>query len=124
MGGGDLPVNCEVGVGAIYSSFTLRVVEGIAFVLEEGLVAQDCKSVGEAFGKEELAVVFAGEEAREVATEGGGTFAQVEGYVEYFSLHAAHEFCLGVGGTLEVKASNNSFCGKAFVVLYKSDGAY
>ena len=49
-----MPVDVQIRVVPGYGTFGLGMIELIALVLEDGLMAQYCKAVGEAFGDEEL----------------------------------------------------------------------
>ena len=77
------PVNMQVGVVPCDSSFTLRSVEVVTFVLEDDFGSEYAESVGEASWNEELAVIVLGEFYGYVLSEGGRTFTDVYGYIEH-----------------------------------------
>ena len=55
---------------------------------------------------------------------GGTALADIDGYIQYFSFDATHQFALGEGWGLEVQATHHAIAGHGFVVLYKVDFAY
>ncbi len=89
----------------------------IAFVLEDGDVAEDGKAVGEASGDKELAMVVFGELNCYVLAVGWGAFANVDGYVKHCAFDATDELGLGEGWALEVEATHYAVGGTRFVVL-------
>ena len=119
--GRDAPVDAEAAVQDADASVSLWGVEVVAFVLEDGCLAQNCKAVGEAFGDEALAVVLFGEFDRYVLAVGGAAFAYVNRHIEHSATHATNEFALGVGRSLEVEPAQHSVGGHGFVVLHEGD---
>lgn len=119
--GGDAPVDAEGLVQYADASVCLWGVEVVAFVLEDGCLAEDGKAVGEAFGHEELPVVVFGEFDCHVLTVGGAAFADIDRHIEDSAFDASDEFALGVGRPLEVEPAHHSVGGHRFVVLHESD---
>lgn len=113
------PVNSQSRVGYRDTTVGLRSIIIVAFILENGLVAEHCESVGETTGHKKLTVVFSGKKTGDVASVCGRPFADVEGDIQDSSADTSHKLCLGMGWTLEVEAAHHSTCGAGFVVLHK-----
>ena len=120
---GDAPVDAEAVVCYRDACVGLRVVELIAFVLEDGCLAQHGETVGEAFRDEELAVVLFRKLHGDVLPVGGRAAADVDGHVEDGSPDAPHELALREGRPLEVQAAHDAVLRHALVVLHEADGA-
>jgi hypothetical protein len=88
--------------------------------LEQRLVAQYGKAVGEAAGDEELAAVRVGELHGDVASERGRAAADVDRDVEHPAPHRTHELRLGVVAFLEVKPPHHAAARQRFVVLHEA----
>lgn len=78
-GGGNSPVNAEGFVEYGYATVGFGVVEIVTFVLEDGDVAEYCKSVGESVRYEELEVIFFRQLDGNVSAVCGGVFTDVYG---------------------------------------------
>lgn len=72
--GGDSPVDSEALVQNAYATVGFGMVELVAFVLEDGALAQHCEAVREAFGDEELPVVVFRELHRDALSVSGAAF--------------------------------------------------
>ena len=117
----DAPVYAQRFIQDAYAAIGLGMVELITLVLEHGNLTQYGKSVGKAFGYEELAFVLFTQFYCYVLTVGGASFADIYGYVQHGSLNATQQFALGEWGALEMEASHYTVGGHAFVVLDKPD---
>ena len=91
---GELPVDPQVGVVPGNRSFGLGRVEVIAFVLEDGLVAQYGKTVCESARYEELAVILGGQFDGDVFAERGRSAPYIDGDVQNPTLNDPYQFCL------------------------------
>ena len=100
------------------------MVELVALVLEDGVVAENGKAVGEALGDEELAVVVLCQLYCDMPAEGGTAATYVDSDVEDGTADTADELGLCEGGTLEVQAPHDAVRGLALVVLDENDGSY
>lgn len=116
-----MPVYAEALVEDADASVGLWGIEVVAFVLEDGGLAEDGKAVGKASGDEELEVVVFGELYGYMLAVGGAAFADVHCNIEDGSLDAPDELALGEGWSLEVEPSHNAIAGHAFVVLHEVD---
>ena len=119
----DSPVDAEALVCYGDAVVGLRMVELIAFVLEDGCLAQYGETVGEAFRNEELAVIVFREFYGDVLSVGGRAFADIDGYVEDGSPDASNELALREGRALEMQSAHHAIGGHALVVLHEVDGA-
>ena len=119
--GRDSPVDSQAFVQNAYPSIRLRVVELVAFVLENRDLAKDGEAVGEAARDEELPVVFLRELYGDVLPVGRAAFAYVHCDVEHRTAHTPHQLALGEGRALEVQASHHAVAGHRFVVLDEAD---
>ena len=90
----NAPVYSKALVKNAYATIGLGVVELIALVLEHRRLAQYGKSVGKAFGYEELTLILFTEFYGYVLAVGGASFADVYGYIKHFTTHAAEELAL------------------------------
>ncbi len=93
------------------------VVVVVAFVLEDGDVAEDGEAVGKASWNEELAMVVFGQFYRYMLAVCRGAFADVDGYVKDCAFDASYELGLGEGRTLEVEATHHAVGRAGLVVL-------
>ena len=119
--GRDSPVDSQALIQNAYAPVSFRVVELVAFVLEDSSLGQDGKAVGEALGNEELSMVVLRELHRDVLPVGVAAFADVHCNIQHGPTHTPHQLALGEGRTLEVQAAHNAVGGHGFVVL---DEAY
>ena len=105
--GWDSPVYSQTLIQNAYAPVSFRVVELVAFVLEDRSLGQDGKAVGEALGNEELPVVVLREFHRDVLPISGAAFADVHCDIQHGAAHTPHQLALGEGRALEVKASHH-----------------
>ena len=99
---GDLPVNAEAFVCDGDAPVCFRMVEFVAFILENGSLAQHSKAMGESFWNEELPVIIFCEFYSDVFAVGGRAFAEVDGNVEDSAFYAPNQLALCVWWALEV----------------------
>jgi len=119
---GELPVDPQVGVVPGDRSFGLGRVEVIAFVLEDGLVAQYGKTVCESARYEELAVILGGQFDGDVFAERGRSAPYIDGDVQNPTLNDPYQFGLGCGPLLEMEPAQHAPAGFGFVVLHEAYG--
>ena len=72
--GGDSPVDSEALVQNAYATVGFGMVELVAFVLEDGALAQYCEAVRKAFGDEELPVIVFRQLHRDALSVSGAAF--------------------------------------------------
>ena len=120
----DTPVDAERTVGNGDATVGLGMIVVVAFVLEYGCLAQYGESVGESAGHEELQMIFLRQLHGHMAPVGRRTLADVDGNVEHPAAHAAHEFALGEGRTLEMQAAHHAARRARLVVLHEIDAAH
>ena len=87
------------------------MVEVVALVGENGLLAQYGESVGKSAGDEELALVLFAQFDGKPLTKGGTLFAQIDSYVEHTSDGAADQLSLAIRRTLEMEATYDTIAG-------------
>lgn len=104
--GRDSPVDSQTLIQNAYATVSFRVVELVAFVLEDRGLGQDGEAVGEALGNEELPVVFLRELHRDVLPVGRAAFADVHSDIQHGAAHTPHQLALGEGRALEVQAAH------------------
>ncbi len=118
----DGPVDADIRVVPGDGAFGGGCVEAGAFVLDFGGVGEGEEGVAEAFGDPELTHVFGGEFDGEVATEGGGADAEVDGDIEDGAVGAAYELAHGGSHILVVEAAEDGLAGAGVVVLDEVGG--
>ena len=111
-----------VGVVPGDRSFGLGRVEVVAFVLENGLVAQYGKTVCESAWYEELAVILGGQLDGDVFAERGRSAPYIDGDVQNPTLNDPYQFGLGCGPLLEMEPAQHAPAGFGFVVLHEAHG--
>ena len=121
---GNLPVDTQLFVHKLNAGIGLGMVEVVALVLENGNITQYGKSMGEATGDEELAVVVLAELYGYMLTIGGRSLADVDNDIEHPALDTTHNLALRIGGTLKVKTTNDTIGGHALIVLDKLYGTH
>lgn len=104
----ELPIDVELRIVPSDSAFALRVVESVAFVLEDSHVAKDREAVGETFWHKELEVVVLGELDRMVVSESRRVFADIYCDVEDASFDDADELALSEGRILKVESTEDA----------------
>lgn len=117
----ELPIDVELRVVPGDCAFALRVVESVAFVLEDSIVTEDGEAVGETFGDKVLEVVVLGELDRMVVSKSRRVFADIYCDVEYASFDDADELALSEGRILEVEATEDASFGFGLIVLDELD---
>ena len=100
-----------------YAPFGGGAVERVAFIGEEGVVLEDDEPMGEPVGNVELEAIGRGELHGDMAPEGGGAPADVDGDVPDGAADDADKFGLRVRGGLPVEAADDTPGGEAFIVL-------
>ena len=96
----------------------------VAFVLEDGDIADDGETVCEASGDEELSMVIFGEFNGYVLSIGWRAFSDVNGYVKDCAFDTADKLGLSEGWALEVESTHDSVGGAGFIVLDEVDFGY
>ena len=99
--GGDSPVDSQALVEDADAAVGFRVVELVAFVLEDGALAQDSEAVRKAFGDKELPVVVFRELHRDALSVSGAAAAYVHCHIQNGAAYAPHQLALGEGRALE-----------------------
>ena len=99
------PIDIQVLIVPQKSSFALGGVVVVAFILEDGCLAQDRKSVGETVWNEKQSVVVLGKLYGHVFSVCWRAFAYIYGYTTYAAFHTTHQLCLGIRRRLEMQSS-------------------
>lgn len=118
------PVNTQAFIQDTDATVRFRMIEVVTFVLEDGRLAQYRESVGKSLWNEKLPVIIFCQFHSHMLSVGGASLADIHRYIQYRSLHAAHQFALGVGRALEMQPPHHPVGGHAFIVLYKLYLAY
>jgi len=112
-----LPIDSQIRVVQQQSAIRFRMIEVIAFVGEDGLVAEHRETMCKALGDEELTLVILTQLHAVPLTEGGTVFAQIDSHIQDTADGAAHQFSLGVRRTLEMQTAHYTVTGTRLVVL-------
>lgn len=96
-------------------------IEVVAFVLEDGGLAQNGKAVGKTTRYEELTVIVFGELYGYMLAIDRAAFADIYCNVQDFTLDATNELALGERRCLEVQATHDAITAHGFVVLHEVD---
>ena len=102
------PVNAKAFILDIDSAISLRVIEFVALVLEDGSFGENGKAVCESSWNKKLTMIVFGQFHCHILPKCRGAFADVNGYVEDCAFNAAHEFALGIWHTLIVKSTHHT----------------
>ena len=94
FGFGNLPVDAQGRIRQEDASVGFGMVEFVAFVGEDGLLAQHAEAVGKPLGDIELQVVVLVEFNGKMLSEGGAVFTQIYCHIEYASVGTTDEFGL------------------------------
>ena len=100
----NLPVNAERFVKNGYATVCFRMVEVVAFILENGGFAEYGEAMCEAARHEELSVIVLCKFHSNVLAVCGRSFADVYSHVKYGTFYATHELALRVRRTLDRKS--------------------
>ena len=117
---GDLPIDREVGIVKEDTSVCLGMVEVVAFIGEDRLIAQHGEAVCKTAWDEELAFVLFAQFDAEPLSVGGAVFAQIDGNVEYATNGAADQLRLTIRRTLEMQTAYHAVGRAGLVVLHES----
>lgn len=117
---GNPPVDGQVWIVEQYAAIGFGMIEIIAFIGKDSLLAQDGKAMCKTFGDEELALVLFGQFDAEPLSESRALPAQVNGHVKHPSDGAADEFGLRERRPLEMKSAHYAVTGAGLVVLDKN----
>jgi hypothetical protein len=115
------PGDVEVWVIPAEGAFGFRIVGGAHFVVDARRFAEDAKTVGKAFGDEELLVVLVIELDRLPAHKSGGIGPDIDSDIPDGALDAKDEFILS-RIRLVMEPAQGIFDGKRGVVLHERDG--
>lgn len=108
LGGVEMPVDIQCGIGNGYAAVGLGRIVIVAFVLENGLVGKHCKTVGKTTGDEELTVVVFGQLDCDMTAIGRRAYADIDCHVKHASADTSYEFGLSVRGTLEMQSAHHA----------------
>ena len=120
----DAPVDTERTVQNADAAVGFRMVEVVALVLEHSRLAQYRKSMGEASGDKELAVVIFRQFDCHVLPVGGAAAPYVNRHVQHPAAHTAHKFALREWRCLKMQAAHHPVDGLGLVVLHEVDLPY
>lgn len=113
------PVDAYVRVIPGYSAFRFGVVELIAFVLEQRLLAQDGETVGEALRDEGLEVVLPCQLYHLIFAICRGILAQVHSHIQDTAFNYPDKLALGKRRLLEMQATEDAVAAQTLIVLYE-----
>ena len=102
------PVYTKRLVLDIDAAIGLRMIELVAFVLEDGGFGKNGEAMGEATRDEELTMIVFCQFHCYMLTECQGALSDVNGYVEDCALDTTHEFALCIWHALIVKTSHHA----------------
>ena len=102
------PINTKRLVLDIDAAVSLRMIELIALVLEDGGLGENSEAMGKATRDEELTMIVFCQLHCYMLTECRRAFADVNSYVEDCAFNAAHEFALGIWHALIVQTTHHA----------------
>ena len=117
FGFGNLPVDAQGRIRQEDASVGFGMVELIAFVREDGLLAQHAEAVGKPLGDIELQVVVLVEFNGKMLSEGGAVFTQIYCHIEYASVGTTDEFGLGIRRALEMQSAHHAVRRARLIIL-------
>ena len=79
---GDTPVDGQVGIVPGNGSLAFRMVEIVAFVLENGIFGENYETMGKTFGDKKHQVVIGGQFTSHALTVGRGVSADVNSHIK------------------------------------------
>lgn len=86
----DLPIDCQIRVAQQQSAICLRVIEVIAFIGKDRLIAQHREAVCKTTGNEELPFVLLAQLHAVPLSESGAVLTQIHRYIQHPAYRAAH----------------------------------
>ena len=124
LAGRYAPVYPQGRVAPCNGGFTLRAIEVVALILEDGRLAEHAEAMGKAARNKELAIVLGRKLHGYMLAERRRAFAYVDSHVEYIAFHHTHELALSMLALLEMKTTQHAIARLRLVVLYEMDGAH
>ena len=115
------PINAKRLVLDIDAAISLRMIELVAFVLEDGSLGENGETMSEATRDKKLTMIVFCQFYCYMVAECRGAFADVNGYVKYCTFDAAHELTLCIWHALIVKTTHHTVGRHRFVVLHEVD---
>lgn len=104
----NLPVDAERIVKNGYATVCFRMVEVVAFILENGGFAKYGEAMCKATRYEELSVIVLCEFHSNMFAVCGRSFADVHSHVKYGAFYATHKLALRIRWTLEMQSSHDT----------------
>ena len=117
---GYLPVDSEIGIIEQNTAICFGMVEVIALIGKDRLIAQHGEAMRKSAGDIELTFVLFTQFDAEPLPEGLAAFAQIDGYVQYTAYGAAHQLRLAVRRALEMQSAYDSVTRTGLVILHKT----
>ena len=102
------PINTKRLVLDIDSAISLRMIELVALVLENGGFGENGEAMGETPRNKELTMIVFCQFYCYMLAECRRAFTDINGNVEDCAFNTAHEFALGIGHTLIMQSSHNA----------------
>ena len=102
------PVDAKRLVLDIDAAISLRMIELVALVLEDGGLGENGEAMSESSWDKKLTMIVFCQFHCHMLSECRGAFADVNGYVEDCAFNAAHEFALGIWHTLIMKSTHHA----------------
>lgn len=117
---GNLPVNSQIRVVEQDTTVSLGVIEIIAFIGEDGRLAQHGETMRKTFGDEELTVIVGAQFYGKPLTVGLAALAYIHCDIQHPSNGAGYQFGLRIRWTLEMQTAHDTVGGTGLIVLHKS----
>ena len=102
------PINAKRLILDIDAAISLRMIELVALVLEDGGFGENGEAMGKATRDEELTMIVFCQFYCYMLAKCRRTLADVNGYVKHCAFNTAHEFALGIWHALIVKTSHHA----------------
>ena len=118
----NTPVYSKTVIYYRYSTICVWMIELTELVLEYCRFTQNGKTMCEATGYEELAMIILSQLHCYMLAVSGATFTDVHSNVKHSTFDTTNQFALGKWWTLEMQPTHHTICAHALVVLNKMYG--
>ena len=102
------PINAKRLVLDIDAAISLRMIELVAFVLEDGSLGENGETMSEATRDKKLTMIVFCQFYCYMLAECRRAFADVNGNIKHCALDAAHQLALGIWHALIVKTTHHT----------------
>ncbi len=113
------PINRQRRVVPGDGSLMVGRIVFVAFVLENGPLAQRNETVGKTARNKELPMILSGQLHGHIPAERGRPYANIHGEIHHAPFDDAHQFALTARRQLVMQAAKHTVTGARLVVLYE-----